>query len=288
MKIIVPATSANIGPGFDSVGVAVSKYLIIEVLGKSNQWIIEHDLGRRIPSNERNLLIKVARRIAPAIRPHHLKMTTDIPLARGLGSSSSVIVAGIELANQLANLQLSNAEKLNLATKIEGHPDNVAPAIYGNLTISSYVNGEVSTVVTKFPEVSLIAYIPNYELRTKDSRGVLPKGLSYQEAVAASSIANVAIAALMKGDMVVAGQAIESDRFHEHFRQGLIKEFPKIKMMAKENGAYATYLSGAGPTVMILVPKERSNTLKEKIEEQQFKGQVFELQVDCKGVRVEK
>ncbi|EUB25655.1 homoserine kinase [Streptococcus sp. AS20] len=288
MKIIVPATSANIGPGFDSVGVAVSKYLIIEVLGKSDQWIIEHDLGRRIPSNERNLLIKVARRIAPAIRPHHLKMTTNIPLARGLGSSSSVIVAGIELVNQLANLQLSNAEKLNLATKIEGHPDNVAPAIYGNLTISSYVNGEVSTVVTKFPEVSLIAYIPNYELRTKDSRGVLPKELSYQEAVAASSIANVAIAALMKGDMVVAGQAIESDRFHEHFRQGLIKEFPKIKMMAKENGAYATYLSGAGPTVMILVPKERSNTLKEKIEEQQFKGQVFELQVDCKGVRVEK
>ena len=288
MKIIVPATSANIGPGFDSVGVAVSKYLIIEVLGKSDQWIIEHDLGRRIPSNERNLLIKVARRITPAIRPHHLKMTTNIPLARGLGSSSSVIVAGIELANQLVNLQLSNTEKLNLATKIEGHPDNVAPAIYGNLTISSYVNGEVSTVVTKFPEVSLIAYIPNYELRTKDSRGVLPKELSYQEAVAASSIANVAIAALMKGDMVVAGQAIESDRFHEHFRQGLIKEFPKIKMMAKENGAYATYLSGAGPTVMILVPKERSNTLKEKIEEQQFKGQVFELQVDCKGVRVEK
>ena len=288
MKIIVPATSANIGPGFDSVGVAVSKYLTIEVLGESDRWLIEHDLERRIPSNERNLLIKVARRIAPAIRPHHLKMTTNIPLARGLGSSSSVIVAGIELANQLVNLQLSNTEKLNLATKIEGHPDNVAPAIYGNLTISSYVNGEVSTVVTKFPEVSLIAYIPNYELRTKDSRGVLPKELSYQEAVAASSIANVAIAALMKGDIVVAGQAIESDRFHEHFRQGLIKEFPKIKMMAKENGAYATYLSGAGPTVMILVPKERSNTLKEKIEEQQFKGQVFELQVDCKGVRVEK
>ena len=288
MKIIVPATSANIGPGFDSVGVAVSKYLIIEVLGNRDQWIIEHDLGRRIPSNERNLLIRVARQIAPAIRPHHLKMTTDIPLARGLGSSSSVIVAGIELANLLAYLQLSNTEKLNLATKIEGHPDNVAPAIYGNLTISSYVNGEVSTVVTKFPEVSLIAYIPNYELRTKDSGGVFPKELYYQEAGAASSIANVAIAALMKGDMVAAGQAIESDRFHEHFRQGLIKEFPKIKMMAKENGAYATYLSGAGPTVMILVPKERSNTLKEKIEERQFKGQVFELQIDCQGVRVEK
>lgn len=234
MKIIVPATSANIGPGFDSVGVAVSKYLTIEVLGESDHWMIEHDLERRIPSNERNLLIKVARRIAPAIQPHHLKMTSDIPLARGLGSSSSVIVAGIELANQLANLQLSNAEKLNFATKIEGHPDNVAPAIYGNLTISSYLNEKVSTVVTEFPEVSFIAYVPNYELRTKDSRGVLPKGLSYREAVTASSVANVAIAALMKGDMVTAGRAIESDRFHEHFRQGLIKEFPKIKMLAKK------------------------------------------------------
>ena len=288
MKIIVPATSANIGPGFDSVGVAVSKYLTIEVLGESDHWLIEHDLERRIPSNERNLLIKVARRIAPAIQPHHLKMTSDIPLAHGLGSSSSVIVAGIELANQLANLQLSNAEKLNFATKIEGHPDNVAPAIYGNLTISSYLNEKVSTVVTEFPEVSFIAYVPNYELRTKDSRGVLPKGLSYREAVTASSVANVAIAALMKGDMVIAGRAIESDRFHERFRQGLIKEFPKIKMLAKKNGAYATYLSGAGPTVMVLAPKEQSNMIKEKIEEQQFKGQVFELQVDCQGVRVEK
>ena len=288
MKIIVPATSANIGPGFDSVGVAVSKYLTIEVLGESDHWLIEHDLERRIPSNERNLLIKVARRIAPAIQPHHLKMTSDIPLAHGLGSSSSVIVAGIELANQLANLQLSNAEKLNFATKIEGHPDNVAPAIYGNLTISSYLNEKVSTVVTEFPEVSFIAYVPNYELRTKDSRGVLPKGLSYREAVTASSVANVAIAALMKGDMVIAGRAIESDRFHERFRQGLIKEFPKIKMLARKNGAYATYLSGAGPTVMVLAPKEQSNMLKDKIEEQQFKGQVFELQVDCQGVRVEK
>ena len=288
MKIIVPATSANIGPGFDSVGVAVSKYLTIEVLGESDRWLIEHDLERCIPSNERNLLIKVARRIAPAIQPHHLKMTSDIPLAHGLGSSSSVIVAGIELANQLANLQLSNAEKLNFATKIEGHPDNVAPAIYGNLTISSYLNEKVSTVVTEFPEVSFIAYVPNYELRTKDSRGVLPKGLSYREAVTASSVANVAIAALMKGDMVTAGRAIESDRFHERFRQGLIKEFPKIKMLARKNGAYATYLSGAGPTVMVLAPKDQSNMIKEKIEDQQFKGQVFELQVDCRGVRVEK
>ena len=90
-------------------------------------------------------------------------MTSDVPLARGLGSSSSVIVAGIELANQLGNLNLSDHEKLQLATKIEGHPDNVAPAIYGNLVIASSVEGQVSAIVADFPECDFLAYIPNYE-----------------------------------------------------------------------------------------------------------------------------
>ena len=94
MKIIVPATSANIGPGFDSVGVAVSKYLTIEVLEERDEWLIEHDLNPRIPKDKRNLLIKVALQLAPNLQPYRLKMTSDIPLARGLGSSSSVIVAG--------------------------------------------------------------------------------------------------------------------------------------------------------------------------------------------------
>ena len=161
-------------------------------------------------------------------------MVSDIPLARGLGSSSSVIVAGIELANQLGNLKLSKHEKLQLATKIEGHPDNVAPAIYGNLVIASSVEGQVSAVVAPFPECAFLAYIPNYELRTRDSRGVLPKKLSYKEAVAASSIANVAIAALLTGDMVKAGQAIESDLFHERYRQELVREFATIKKVAKK------------------------------------------------------
>ena len=107
MKIIVPATSANVGPGFDSVGIAVSKYLTIDVLEPADAWLIEHDLGAGIPTDEKNLLLSTALSIAPAIQPHHIKMTSEVPLARGLGSSSSVIVAGIELANQLANLQLS-------------------------------------------------------------------------------------------------------------------------------------------------------------------------------------
>ena len=287
MKIIVPATSANVGPGFDSVGVAVTKYLEIQVCEEREEWMIEHQLGKWIPRDERNLLLKIALQIVPDLQPRRLKMVSDIPLARGLGSSSSVIVAGIELANQLGNLKLSDHDKLQLATKIEGHPDNVAPAIYGNLVIASSVEDQVSAVVAPFPECAFLAYIPNYELRTRDSRGVLPKKLSYKEAVAASSIANVAIAALLTGDMVKAGQAIESDLFHERYRQELVREFATIKKVAKRNGAYATYLSGAGPTVMVLADPDKMPKIKAELEKQPFKGKLHELQVDTQGVRVE-
>lgn len=286
MKIRVPATSANIGPGFDSVGVALSKYLSIEVLEKSDKWVVEHDL-EFVPSDERNLLIKTALKISKNLQPHRVKMVSDIPLARGLGSSSSVIVAGIELANQLGQLNLSNEEKLRWATKIEGHPDNVAPAIFGNLVIASYVNKEVSSIVTDFPDAAFLAFIPNYQLRTSDSRGVLPNQLSYKKAVAASSIANVAIAALMKGDMVTAGKAIESDMFHEQFRQRLIPEFYPIKQLAKEVGAYATYLSGAGPTVMTLLPQDKLAEMVAKLEAKDFDGQICSLTVDTVGISVE-
>ena len=287
MKIIVPATSANVGPGFDSVGVAVTKYLEIQVCEEREEWMIEHQLGKWIPRDERNLLLKIALQIAPDLQPRRLKMVSDIPLARGLGSSSSVIVAGIELANQLGNLKLTDHDKLQLATKIEGHPDNVAPAIYGNLVIASSVEGQVSAVVAPFPECAFLAYIPNYELRTRDSRGVLPKKLSYKEAVAASSIANVAIAALLTGDMVKAGQAIENDLFHERYRQELVREFATIKKVAKRNGAYATYLSGAGPTVMVLADLDKMPKIKAELEKQPFKGKLHDLQVDTQGVRVE-
>ena len=287
MKIIVPATSATVGPGFDSVGVAVTKYLEIQVCEEREEWMIEHQLGKWIPRDERNLLLKIALQIVPDLQPRRLKMVSDIPLARGLGSSSSVIVAGIELANQLGNLKLSKHEKLQLATKIEGHPDNVAPAIYGNLVIASSVEGQVSAVVAPFPECAFLAYIPNYELRTRDSRGVLPKKLSYKEAVAASSIANVAIAALLTGDLVKAGQAIENDLFHERYRQELVREFATIKKVAKRNGAYATYLSGAGPTVMVLADPDKMPKIKAELEKQPFKGKLHDLQVDTQGVRVE-
>lgn len=288
MKIIVPATSANVGPGFDSVGIAVTRYLTIEVLEPADAWLIEHDLGAGIPTDEKNLLLSTALSIAPAIQPHHIKMTSEVPLARGLGSSSSVIVAGIELANQLANLQLSDAEKLRIATEIEGHPDNVAPAIFGNMVIASYIGEDVQYVTADFPSCDLVAFVPSYQLKTSDSRNVLPKEWSYKEAVAASSVANVAIAALLKGDLETAGRSIELDHFHERYRQSLVKEFPQVKEVAHANGAYATYLSGAGPTIMNLLAPEHVASFVAALAALGLDGQIFQLKIDTFGVRVEK
>lgn len=288
MKIIVPATSANVGPGFDSVGIAVTRYLTIEVLESADAWFIEHDLGAGIPTDEKNLLLSTALSISTDMQPHRIKMTSQVPLARGLGSSSSVIVAGIELANQLANLQLSDAEKLRIATEIEGHPDNVAPAIFGNLVIASYIGEDVQYVTADFPSCDLVAFVPSYQLKTSDSRNVLPKEWSYKEAVAASSVANVAIAALLKGDLLTAGRSIESDHFHERYRQSLVKEFPQVKEVAHAHGAYATYLSGAGPTIMNLLAPEHTAAFVAALEKLGLEGQIFQLKIDTFGVRVEK
>ena len=287
MKIIVPATSANVGPGFDSVGIAVTRYLTIDVLEAQENWWIEHDLGEEIPSNEENLLLQTALQVAPDMAPHRLKMTSEVPLARGLGSSSSVIVAGIELANQLGKLSLSDEDKLEIATKIEGHPDNVAPAIFGNLVVASYVDQQTNHLVLPFPECALVAFVPNYELKTSDSRNVLPSEWTYKEAVAASSIANVAIAALAKGDLRVAGKAIEADRFHERYRQQLVAEFPQVKEVAHQHDAYATYLSGAGPTIMTLLPVEHAEAFAKDLKSKGLNGQVFSLNIDTTGVKVE-
>ena len=287
MRITVPATSANVGPGFDSVGIAVTRYLTIDVLEAQENWWIEHDLGEEIPSNEENLLLQTALQVAPDMPPHRLKMTSEVPLARGLGSSSSVIVAGIELANQLGKLSLSDEDKLEIATKIEGHPDNVAPAIFGNLVVASYVDQQTNHLVLPFPECALVAFVPNYELKTSDSRNVLPSEWTYKEAVAASSIANVAIAALAKGDLRVAGKAIEADRFHERYRQQLVAEFPQVKEVAHQHDAYATYLSGAGPTIMTLLPVEHAEAFAKDLKSKGLNGQVFSLKIDTTGVKVE-
>jgi homoserine kinase len=212
-----------------------------------------------------------------------MRMTSNIPLERGLGSSSSALVAGIELACVLADMNLSTQVKLQLACSMEGHPDNVAPAILGGLVISTYHEGSLEYIKLDMPPVGLIAYVPDYKLSTVAMRKVLPQEMLFKEAVCASSISNVMIASLLKGDMVKAGRLIEQDRFHEKYRSKLI-ELDDIREIAHKHGAYATYLSGAGSTIVCLTPVEITDKLAEALSNT-GNANVLKLLFETNGIR---
>ena len=295
MRIIVPATTANIGLGFDSIGIAVDLYLTLTVVEPSNEWKIEHPFGEAVPSNQENLIIETALAVCPALQPHHLVCESDIPMTRGLGSSSSAIVAGIELANQLGKLNLTPKQKVEWATKLEGHPDNVAPAILGGLVVATY-DAKIQEVDYLQKEIKSdiqgIALIPDFELSTKASRQVLPKEFVYSQAVEASSRSNVLVAALWQEDWENVSRILEKDLFHEPYRETLIPFLTPVRKLAKEKEAIGTYLSGAGPTVMVLSSQDKSTTIVEYLQEHlpselgNYTIQV--LTVDQLGVRVEK
>jgi len=254
IKIRVPATSANVGCGFDSLGFAVNLYLEVEVLAESAEWQVIHDLGAEIPTDARNLIVATALKIAPNLKPRMLRVVNEVPIERGLGSSSTALVAGIELAHRLGSVNLTLDEKLQIACEAEGHPDNVAPAILGGFVVANYHDGALSYAKLELDELGLVAFIPDRKMSTKAMRQVLPSELSYQEAVRASAIANTMVAQLLTGDFQRAGKLIESDLLHEPYRGALLPELGKVREIAHKCGAYATYLSGAGSTVMTLLP----------------------------------
>lgn len=289
-EIRVPATSANLGPGFDSIGVAVSLYLKVRVLEETAVWQVEHQMGPEIPMDEHNLIVKTALQLAPQLKPHHLQVSSQIPLARGLGSSSSAIVAGIELANGLSQLGLSANEKLQIAVQTEGHPDNVAPAILGDLVISSYDQEQQTAVSIKahFPEISLLAFVPPVELLTAESRKALPQTLDFKTAVHASGIGNTLVAALLTNDLDKVRQLIEQDEFHEKFRAELVPQLEQLRILGHQAKAIGTYLSGAGPTVMTLIQAKQKAALIQLIEKSQLSGKLYDLKVDRLGSVVKK
>ncbi|MDT2814807.1 homoserine kinase [Vagococcus carniphilus] len=285
MKIRVPATTANLGPGFDSFGLALTMYLELEVLEETKEWKIEHELDN-IPRDETNLIIKTATHVCPNLSPHHLKMTTDIPTARGLGSSSSAIVAGIELANQLGHLNLSKEKIVEIATELEGHPDNVAPAILGGFVVANKIEEHIYYTQHHFPECELIVAIPNYELLTSASRQVLPERLTYEYAVEASSIANVALSSLLSGNLEQACFLMEQDKWHEPFRAALVPELKRIREEKNQLGFYTALLSGAGPTILILCSKESLFKTKEFIKDKFKTFDVQHVRVQSTGVEI--
>lgn len=286
IKIKVPATTANLGPGFDSFGLALALYLEIEVYEECDEWMIEHNLGDTIPLGNDNLIIETALKVFPDLKPHRLKMLSDIPLERGLGSSSSAIVAGIEIANFFGKLNLSLEEKVNIANEIEGHPDNIAPAILGGFIVSGDFNEKVLAMKIDFSDISIAVVIPNWSLSTKKSREVLPKTIDYREAIKGSSIANLMLASLFNKDIINAGKMMEQDLWHEQYRLPLVPHLSEIREKMKESGAYSTCLSGAGPTVIVFYNKTSHYDIEKNLNSLSHLGKISYLDIDLKGSQV--
>jgi homoserine kinase len=291
--IRIPASSANLGPGFDSMGVALDLYLNLEV-EISDQWecysrTIEL---QEFPTDETNFIcqiaIQTAKKFGKELAPCRIVVESEIPLARGLGSSAAAIVAGIELANYVGRMELTQKDKLLLATEIEGHPDNVGASLYGGLVIGSYQNNEVEILSLADIPMEMVAVIPQEILLTKESRGVLPMDFSYPEAVQASSTANLLVAALLSHNWELAGKMMDRDRFHQPYRKPLIPFYQEIDDVAKDSGAFGIALSGAGPTVLCFCELGKGETLKTALKVAFPDMKVKLLNIDEAGSSVKK
>lgn len=290
--ISVPATSANMGPCFDSAGIALDRYLTLTVKESAAWEVTEH--GEYLPQAahyEDHFIYKIARDIArkydKKMHPCAVSVRSDIPLARGLGSSASAVIAGIELANQVADLQLTSDEKLTLATQIEGHPDNVAPALFGGVVVSTMAK-DGTVLYQRIPALAMemVVAIPDLKLRTEDARNVLPSSYTREQATQASSISNVMIAALLSENYELAGTLMEEDLFHEPYRSDLVPHYEEIRKTSRRCGAYGTVISGAGPTMIAFTAKAKQQPVTRGLRSLLPSFDIQPQAIDTKGLQV--
>ena len=259
IQVSVPATSANVGAGFDSLGLAVSLHNVFTFEEAEGIQISSVD-GTHVPAGSNNLVYRSARvvydQLGIPLRGLRITQRNDIPMARGLGSSSACIVAGILGANALLGGRLTKRQMLTLATAIEGHPDNVAPAMLGGFVTSVIDEGQVYSVKKDIdPELAFAAFVPDFRLLTAKARAALPQMVSHKDAVYNLSRAALATAAFCDGDYALLGVATK-DVLHQQYRLPLIQGGDEIFELALDLGGMAAYISGAGPTIMAVVHRD--------------------------------
>lgn len=261
IKIISKATSANLGPGFDCMGICLdlSNTLTFE---EYDDAIIVNNYADTM-KNRQNLIVSSFYRAADIIgyTPKGLKLNvkTSVPLSRGLGSSATCITAGVLGAYLLSGEKADMKDVFGISAVIEGHPDNVSPNIYGGMTLS-YTKDDGSFSYIKFEvdkKYRFVAMIPDFKLSTEKSRQVLPESYTRQDAVFNVSRNAMLIHAMQTGDNDVLRDALH-DRIHQPYRKSLIKNYDEITSLLLENGAIGTYLSGAGPTIMGIIDNENA------------------------------
>lgn len=286
----VPATSANLGPGFDSVGCAFTLYNILTFTLKEKG--VSFSGCEEKYATEDNLAYVAFKDVyeylnLPVPGCHISFDEICVPVSRGLGSSAALIVAGATAANFFLGNKLDKQEILAVCNKIEGHPDNLSPAIYGGLTASFMVEDKAYSVSYSIhPSLRFVALVPDFELLTKLARSVLPTEIPFKDAVFNSSHLAVLLKALENGDKALISLALD-DKLHQPFRKSLIKGYTEAENFAKELGAVAFCLSGAGPTCLCLTDNENfAKKIKEKLHNANLNWDVLNLPVDNIGATV--
>lgn len=264
VRVRVPGSTANLGPGFDTLGMALSLYGWIEMrISDRPAFTIHGDELKGIPQDDSNLVYQVAqtvfREAGAAEVPLEISMYSEIPLTRGLGSSATAIVGGMVAANALIGNPLSADELFQLATRLEDHPDNVGASLFGGIVVANW-DGHRAEHIRLEPDdrLELLALIPDFHLSTSDARNVLPREVSFKDAVANIGHSSLLVAALATGNLPMLRHALR-DTLHQPYRAKLVPGMERILREASEHGALGAVLSGAGPTLLALVDEQDGN-----------------------------
>lgn len=257
VRVKVPASTANLGPGFDTLGMALSLYAQIEM--KEAEETRFHLYGKEmegVARDKSNLIYRVAQMVfqeaGVSVPELEISMVSDIPLARGLGSSASAIVGALAAANALIGGPLDDARLFDIATALEKHPDNVGASLFGGIVAAAWDGAKASYLRIEPPEhLGVLVVIPEFELATSKARSVLPETVSVSDAVYNISRSSLLTAAFAAGRLDLVGRAMQ-DRLHQPYRAPLVPGMETILREAGSHGALGAALSGAGPTVLAL------------------------------------
>jgi homoserine kinase len=300
VKIIVkvPATSANLGPGFDALGLALDLWNETEFANAGKFSLrIEGEGADRLAPNPKNLIVRSARRLYDSAgKPFPtlgIRCTNRIPPGSGLGSSAAAITTGLLGANAMLGDPFSRGDILNLAAEIEGHADNVAPALLGGLVVSTTSEGRViAQKIVAGPagrSISITIALPDFDFPTKKARSVLPQQVSMKDAVHNLSRVVLMTEAFRAGDLELLGRAME-DALHQPYRLPLIPGAQAAMDAAKMAGAAAAALSGAGPGLIAFSAKQDpaiGEAMRRTFESAGLRSRVFELGISEEGAQVE-
>lgn len=296
ITVQAPATTANLGPGFDCLGIALGLYNTVE-LKVADEPVVEI-AGRgtdELPTDETNLCYRAAAKLAEqvGVPGHwHLRQRNEIPLASGMGSSSAAIVAGLKAGQVSLGLNLPDEQLLEMAIELEGHPDNVAPALLGGLTVCYHAaDGSKKAVRLDVPaDLQAVLVTPDFEISTEAAREVLPDTLSTEDAVY-NICQSSAIVAMLASRQYGGLAAAMCDRLHQPHRAHLVPGMAEIIAAAVEAGAYGASLSGSGPTILALCDEYGADAVEKamlesaaKTTDAEWEGRILPL--DNAGAKV--